>query len=813
MKNKPFILTLLTSALPIIISAPALADITLEQAVTNPDWIGPPVETPYWAADGRGIYYQLKRDGSAIRDLYRADQTSGRSHKLTPSDLGAADGEGQVFDVQNRRAAFVRNNDIFIRDTRTGELIQVTRGAPAQDVSKIFAIGPKPLADYYTLQFSPSGDRLQYRLRGIWHEYDITKRSGGPAVTLREGADPSAKPLSDQTQVQLRLSANLAQNREWRIERQAHEAALQAADSTRVPLPVYLGEGVKLHDSWLSPDGRWLLVSTISATYDPGRFGQMPHYITESGYEEWETTHTRIGYNAPPAETLWLVDLRTRAVSLLPYASLPGITDDPLKSVREENARLVPGYNYPDPKPNEARGLQITGVDWSHDAQRVLIRLTALDGKDRWIASVDFNTKALNSQFRLSDTVGVGSGFADLGWLPDNQSFWYVSEETDYAQLYLRKSDGATQALTSGEFEVTYPVLSPDARFIYFRANKTAPYSYDLYRVPVAGGEVQRLTTQQGVTNFKLSPDGRQIAVLHSSAYVPHQLGVIPSSGGTIRALTDTRTEAYKAFEGAPFEIIELTPPGLEKPIYASLYKPKNFDPSKKYPAVLFAHGASIQNTHLYYPHYFREQLFHNYLLQNGYVVLSVDFSGTSGYGKYTRRVGYRSERTNAADFAEAARWLTANASVDAKRIGIYGGSAGGIATLNALFREPDYFAAGAALRPVTDRRAYVTGGGNTPQIDPLSFLRGSAIEHAEGLKGALLISHGVIDDNVFFQDTVRLYQRLIELRKDNFELTIYPLERHGFVHDDAWYDQYRRVFRLFERHLKADQTAATSSN
>lgn len=798
---RAILLGALVSALSIH-TASAASNITLERAVTNPDWIGPPVENPFWSADGR-LHYQLKRPGSAERDLYQVDPQSGESRRLDMQEAAGADWSEAVFDAQRRRAAFVRNNDIFVRDIASGELIQATRGAPAQDVSTIFAIGPKPLRDYYTLQFSPDGERVQYRLRGVWHEYDIARRVGGPVAILADGADPAAIPPTEAERTQLRLSTHLAVQREQRRARAEEDAARRAADPTRTPLPIHLGAGRKLQDSWLSPDGRWLLVSTISESYDPGRFGQMPHYITESGYEEWETTHTRIGYNPPPAETLVLADLRTRTLTELSYASLPGITDDPLRSVREENAAAFPDYDYPAPAPGQERDLSIARVTWSDDGRQALVHIVANDAKDRWLATVDFDTPALRSQFRLSDEANVGSDFAAAGWLPDNRSFWHQSDESDFPHLYVRRANGSTRALTSGEFEVGQPVLSPDGNWIYARANRTGPYSYDLYRVPVAGGRLERLTELDGVDEFRLSPDGRQVALLHSSPYVPPQLGLIPAEGGAPRVLTDTRTEEYRAFEGAPFEIVSFTPPGLERPIYASLYKPADFDPSRTYPAVLFAHGASIQNTRLTYPHYFREQLFHNFLLQNGYVVLSVDFSGTSGYGRYTRRVRYRDAHNISVDFAEAARWLAENASVDPARVGIYGGSAGGIATLHSLFQQPDVFAAGAALRPVTDRRTYVSGGGNTPQLDPLSYLRSSAIEHAEGLQGALLISHGVIDDNVFFQDSVRLYQRLIELRKDDFEITIYPLERHGFVHDDAWLDQYKRVFRLFERHLK----------
>ncbi len=124
-----------------------------------------------------------------------------------------------------------------------------------------------------------------------------------------------------------------------------------------------------------------------------------------------------------------------------------------------------------------------------------------------------------------------------------------------------------------------------------------------------------------------------------------------------------------------------------------------------------------------------------------------------------------------------------------------------------AMFRAPESFKAGAALRPVTDwtsyNHEYTANILNTPDIDPEAYRRSSPIEYAEGLQGHLLIAHGMIDNNVMYQDSVRLAQRLIELRKDHWELASYPLERHGFVHPEAWYDEYRRIYQLFERTLK----------
>ena len=157
-------------------------------------------------------------------------------------------------------------------------------------------------------------------------------------------------------------------------------------------------------------------------------------------------------------------------------------------------------------------------------------------------------------------------------------------------------------------------------------------------------------------------------------------------------------------------------------------------------------------------------------------------------------------------DHVDAAKWLVETQGVDAKRIGIYGGSYGGFITLMAMFTTPDVFKAGAALRPVTDWAAYnhpyTANILNEPQNDSLSYRRSSPIYFAEGLKNYLLICHGMVDVNVHFQDTVRLMQRLIELKKDNWEVAAYPMEDHGFVEPTSWMDEYKRILKLFDERL-----------
>ena len=195
---------------------------------------------------------------------------------------------------------------------------------------------------------------------------------------------------------------------------------------------------------------------------------------------------------------------------------------------------------------------------------------------------------------------------------------------------------------------------------------------------------------------------------------------------------------------------------------YARLFTPEMVgarrDPRR--PAVVFVHGAGyLQNAHKYWSSYYREYMFHNLLASRGYVVLDPDYRASAGYGRDWRTAIYRHMGgKDLEDVVDGAKFLVDTQKVNAKRIGVYGGSYGGFITLMAMFTTPDMFAAGAALRPVTDwshyNHGYTSNILNEPQNDPEAYRKSSPIYFAEGLKGALLICHGMVDTNVLFQDS-----------------------------------------------------------
>jgi len=408
----------------------------------------------------------------------------------------------------------------------------------------------------------------------------------------------------------------------------------------------------------------------------------------------------------------------------------------------------------------------------------------------------------------LRDTAWVGGpGFFSVGWVDDGR-VWFVSERTGYSHLYTAPATGgAPTALTSGQWEVTDVQPAADGRSFFITTSQTHPGERSLYQVSASGGELRRLTRMDGWTDSRVSPDGRSAALLHSTGNTPPELYLAPIGGQPRRVTTSTTAEFRRGPWIQPEVVTFQARDGAT--VHARIYRPRDLNAQPHGGAVIFVHGAGyLQNAHRGWSTYFREYMFHHVLASKGYTVLDVDYRGSAGYGGAWRTGIYRHMGgKDLTDQVDAARWLVAQEQVDPRRVGIYGGSYGGFITLMGMFTEPDVFRSGAALRSVTDwahyNHPYTARILNQPQDDTLAYRRSSPIYFAEGLRGDLLIAHGMVDTNVHFQDVVRLTQRLIELGKTNWELAVYPVEDHAFTRPSSWADEYRRILELFERTLR----------
>ena len=436
--------------------------------------------------------------------------------------------------------------------------------------------------------------------------------------------------------------------------------------------------------------------------------------------------------------------------------------------------------------------------------------LEAWDNKDRWLATVDFSNNTLVSQHRLHDDAWINWAFNEFGWLNNADSLYFLSEQSGYSHLYVKALNKKAIQLTSGKFEVSDVTLTNDEERFIFKANKKHPGIYEIYQVDLAKN-LTTLTDLGGMNDYALSGDESKLLIEHSSVTMPPELYVksLVTKNSKAIQLTNTVTDTFKSLPWVAPSVVAVKSSYQDEPVYSRVYLPKNFDKTvEKNKAVMFTHGAGyLQNSHLGWSGYYRETMFHSMLVQQGYVVIDMDYRASKGYGRDWRTAIYRHMgKVEVEDMSDGVNWLVENANVDRKRIGTYGGSYGGFLTLMSMFTQPDLFESGSAIRLVSDwayyNHGYTSNILNTPKDDAIAYERSSPIYFAEGLEKPLLINAPMVDDNVFFQDTVRLVQRLIELEKQDFETAIYPVEPHGFVQPSSWLNEYRRIYKLFENTL-----------
>jgi hypothetical protein len=382
--------------------------VTLDQAMANPDWIGPPVEAAWWNWDGKQIFYKQKRTGSPLRDTWRLNAArAGHAALVADAEQARLDSPEMLYNRARTRAIVVRNGDLFERDLKNGALVQITRsnGVPVQAV-----------------QYSADERGVQFRIGDDWFGWDRNERVLGPIALPRAAKDPNATEPDALRDMQLRLSTILKRQKDERDATHARVEELRRADPTRAPAPIYLGDKVAILNSALSPDGRWLLVVTGPKAADKGRAGKMPRYVTESGYEEFSEERTRVGRNTPHGHGLKLVNLATHEVKDLAFDVLPGIAVDPLAQLRAAHKLDPLKGNRP-----VMIGFDGEAITWSLDGANAAVMLRSVDNKDRWIATVDLPHATLKPVHRLTDEAWVNYDTYEFGWLPDITTLLYLS--------------------------------------------------------------------------------------------------------------------------------------------------------------------------------------------------------------------------------------------------------------------------------------------------------------------------------------------------------------------------------------------------
>ncbi|MCS5489609.1 S9 family peptidase [Algoriphagus limi] len=771
----------------------AQSTLSVEYIMRDPKWMGYFPSDIRWSDDSQTIYFDYNPEGNPSDSLYQI-----RLNKL--EEFGKVDWRKErsmrrnqaSYNKDKSKRLFIMPNDrIILESLPSGEQKEILNWYTRVSI-------PTFLADENLISFVSEQNiyTLNLQTEAIKRVTNISTGNKPGRQDRRNSDSDSSKPFLEEEN--LKLLEVVRQREEKRKQSQAYREATQLEPEEEF---TFYTEGKNPSNLQLSPDGKFASFTFYKAASNKNT--KVPNYVDASGYTEDLNARPKVGTN-PTTSEIGIYNLEKDTVYFINTSTLPGLSD-------------LPDYvkDYPDKEwSQKERDLALYGPVFSPDGSKAIIQARSLDNKDRWIALVDLETGELSSLDRQRDEAwiagpGIGWTFSGgtLGWLPDNKHIYFQSEETGYSHLYLLDVEkGNKKALTKGEFEVFDPFLSKDGSHWYLTTSEVDPGERNFYRMPVTGGKMEKLTEMTGNNQVTLSPDEKHLAILYSYSNSPAELYLQENKvGAKPIKLTDGQSEEFKSYDWRDPEIIRFTAQDGAK-VPARIYEP---DPSKKNgAAIIFVHGAGyLQNVHKWWSSYFREYMFHNLLADLGYIVLDIDYRASAGYGRDWRTGIYRHMGgKDLSDQVDGAKHLIEEYGIDADRIGIYGGSYGGFITLMALFTEPEVFKSGAALRSVTDwahyNHGYTSNILNTPEEDPIAYRRSSPIYFAEGLKGNLLMAHGMLDVNVHFQDVVRLSQRLIELGKDNWEMAIYPVEDHGFVEPSSWTDEYKRILKLFNSTL-----------
>lgn len=772
--------------------AQKLDTLSIEKIMRDPKWIGASPSGIRWSDDSKKIYFNWNPDAGLRASLYSVTPGS-----IVPKKVGIDERKGLVpeygakWNKNHTLKVFARNGDIFLENTRSGKTLQLTsttdrEGDPTFNASEnevLFIRGNNLYAiDLHTAE--------------LVQLTNFVKASGKKG----EEDDEQAKWLKRQ-QLELFDIIKLEDK-----ERKAADADRKSVAPRKLK-DLVIGDK-DVDNVQLSPDSRYITYRLIKQPQDKSAI--VPNYVTASGYTEDIPNRTKVGAPQPEAET-YIYDTQRDTVYKVITKNIPGIKDIPayVKDYPNEyEARL---------KENKDRQVVVNGPVWSGDGKYALAVVCSVDNKDRWIMKLDpasGNLTLLDRQHNDAWIGGGAPGIADswystgaIGWLDDSR-FYYQSEASGYSHIYVYDmNSGEGKQLTGGKWEVQNLQLSNDKKTFYFNANISHPADIQFYRLPVGGGTPVRLTSVKGDNDVTLSPDEKWLAIRYSYTNKPWELYIQPNKPGAKAVqVTHSTSAEFASYPWRDAPIVNFKN-RYGSDVYARLYVPQHPDPAK--PAVVFVHGAGyLQNVQYAWSYYFREYMFNNMLTDKGYTVLDIDYSGSAGYGRDWRTAIYRHMGgKDLSDQVDGVKFLVDNYGVNPKHVGIYGGSYGGFMTLMALFTAPDVFTSGGAIRSVTDwahyNHEYTANILNEPYNDSTAYHLSSPIYFANNLKGNLLMLHGMVDQNVNFQDIVRLTQRLIELHKDNWWLAPYPVEDHAFEQASSWTDEYKRIYGLFERTLR----------
>lgn len=471
------------------------------------------------------------------------------------------------------------------------------------------------------------------------------------------------------------------------------------------------------------------------------------------------------------------------------------------------------------PKPtwvdiNDATYEYIARVKWLPDNNRFSVQTMNRGQTELDLYFVDRYSGKSTFIFKETDPAWVNI-HDDLYFIKNGEEFIWASERSGYAHLYRYAKDGVlVNPITQGDWAIhassgiywlrqAVVAIDEKSQWIYFTALQKSSIERQLYRIKFDGTNMERLSREDGVHIITFSPDAKYYSDRFSNVTTLPGLTLHRPDGTLIQPLGKSRPELTAKFEIQTPELFTIaTRDGFRLP--ASILKPNNFDPTKKYPIILNVYGGPSAPTVI--NSWNGAIYFDQILLNHGFLVASVDNRSATAISKILEnkillKAGGEGELN---DLLDAVSWFKSQAWIDPDRIGIWGWSGGGTFTLNAMTHSAD-FKAGIAVAAVTDWHYYDTKWAEAamkrPEDNPEGYEKTSLVKSAKNLAGRLLLVHGTYDDNVHIQNAWAFADEVIKAGK-TFDMMIYPMRQHGISDRPARIHLYKTMLEFWKDNL-----------
>ena len=764
---------MLATTAPSHAASPAPGKLTLEAITGDAPLSGPTLLKPQIAPDGSRVTFLRGKDTDRNHlDLWAFDVATGTSALLVDSS-DVLPGEEVLSDEEKARR----------ERQRTAAL--------------------SGIVDY---QWSPDGKTLLFPLGGELYLYDLGKSGKAAVRKLTTGAgfatDPKVSPKGGF--VSFVRARNL-----WAIDlATGAEVQLTSDGSDTIGNGVaefVADEEMDRHTGyWWAPDDSAIAFARIDESKVP----------VQKRYEVYPDRTEVVEQRYPAAgDTNVAIGLHVVRIAPLEMRVWTNPTDG---TPRTHQQRTYPRGEIRDIDLGKNPDIYLTRVDW-RGPQHLTFQRQSRD--QRTLELIEVELASGQQRTLVTETAKTWVPLHNnLYFLKDGRFVW-SSERSGFEHLYVAGNDGKLAQLTRGDWPVDKVLAVDETRgLVYFSAGRdaagrAAARETRIHVVPLVGGKIRTLSTEPGMHSASFAKNASVYVDSWSNARTPPQIALHRADGSLVAKLIDNDpskpAHPYAKYLAAhrPVEFGTLGAADGKTPLHYGLIKPADFDPAKKYPVMVYVYGGPAAQTATDSWPGRGDHFFNQYMAQQGYVVFTVDNRGTPRRGAAFGGALYGKQGTvEVDDQRKGVEWLRTQPWVDGARIGVYGWSNGGYMSLMLLGKAADDYACGVSGAPVTDWALYDTHYTerymNLPAANVDGYREASVFTHVAGIKpNALLLIHGMADDNVLFSNSTKLMSTL-QKRATPFELMTYPGAKHGLRGADLLH-RYRLTEAFFARCLK----------